>query len=102
MRRSATSSPDQDGGLGLGTTTTSVIFLSTILAVVVYLAVTKRDVIRTRPAESVLVGDLKSPVLVVLNKVEATPSLLDAVRRRVAEGVTDFFVLVPQSRPPRL
>lgn len=33
-----------DGGLGLGTTITSLLFLATILAVVVYLAVTKRDV----------------------------------------------------------
>ena len=35
--------PKADGGLGLGTTWTSVLFLATILAVVVYLAVTKRD-----------------------------------------------------------
>jgi uncharacterized membrane-anchored protein len=32
-----------DGGLGLGTTLTSVLFLVTILAVVAYLSVTKRD-----------------------------------------------------------
>jgi uncharacterized membrane-anchored protein len=32
-----------DGGLGLGTTWTSVLFLVTILAVVVYLTVTRRD-----------------------------------------------------------
>jgi uncharacterized membrane-anchored protein len=32
-----------DGGLGLGTTVTSAIFLATILALVVYLTVTKRD-----------------------------------------------------------
>ena len=32
-----------DGGLGLGTTWTSLLFLATILVVVVYLAVTKRD-----------------------------------------------------------
>jgi len=31
------------GGLGLGTTDTSYIFLSAILALVVYLTVTKRD-----------------------------------------------------------
>lgn len=35
-----------NGGLGLGTTITSVIFLITILATVVYLAVTKKDVIK--------------------------------------------------------
>ena len=33
----------KDGGLGLGTTVTSVIFLSTILVVVVYLALTRKD-----------------------------------------------------------
>ncbi|HEV7188333.1 MAG TPA: hypothetical protein VGN28_10610, partial [Blastococcus sp.] len=32
-----------DGGLGLGTTWTSLLFLAAILAVVTYLAVTKRD-----------------------------------------------------------
>ena len=38
------SQPTADGGLGLGTTVTSVVFLVTILAVVVYLTITKRDV----------------------------------------------------------
>jgi uncharacterized membrane-anchored protein len=37
------SQPRSDGGLGLGTTWTSVLFLVTILAVVGYLAVSKRD-----------------------------------------------------------
>jgi len=36
-------SPHADGGLGLGTLWTSVLFLGTILAVVVYLSITKRD-----------------------------------------------------------
>jgi uncharacterized membrane-anchored protein len=31
------------GGLGLGTTNTSYIFLGSILALVIYLSVTKRD-----------------------------------------------------------
>lgn len=35
----------KDGGLGLGTTVTSGLFLATILVLVVYLSVTKRDVI---------------------------------------------------------
>lgn len=35
----------KDGGLGLGTVVTSVIFLSAILATVIYLSVTKKDVI---------------------------------------------------------
>lgn len=34
-----------NGGLGLGTTITSVIFLATILATVIYLAISKKDVI---------------------------------------------------------
>jgi uncharacterized membrane-anchored protein len=37
------SQPKADGGLGLGTTGTSVIFLATIAAVVAYLSITKRD-----------------------------------------------------------
>ena len=41
-----------DGGLGLGTTATSFIFLGTIAAVVVYLAVTKRDVAPVEPAQA--------------------------------------------------
>jgi uncharacterized membrane-anchored protein len=34
----------QDGGLGIGTTATSVVFLASILAMVTYLAITRRDV----------------------------------------------------------
>ncbi len=40
-----------DGGLGLGTTGTSYIFLAIILTLVVFLTVTKRDVIETRRRE---------------------------------------------------
>jgi uncharacterized membrane-anchored protein len=43
-------SPRADGGLGLGTLITSVIFLGTILAVVVYLTVTDQDRTELRPA----------------------------------------------------
>jgi uncharacterized membrane-anchored protein len=46
------SQPAKDGGLGLGTTVTSVIFLGTILALVVYLTVTRRDVIERDPADA--------------------------------------------------
>lgn len=35
-----------NGGLGLGTTITSIIFLATILATVIYLAISKKDVIK--------------------------------------------------------
>ena len=37
------SQPRSDGGLGLGSTVTSLIFLAVIVVVVSYLAVTKRD-----------------------------------------------------------
>jgi uncharacterized membrane-anchored protein len=42
-------SPTEGGGLGLGTNLTSIVFLSTILALVVFLAISKRDVIGRVP-----------------------------------------------------
>src|SRR5262249_26005490 len=42
------SQPRADGGLGLGTTVTSALFLTAILLVVVYLSITKKDT--TEPA----------------------------------------------------
>lgn len=42
------SQPTGDGGLGLGTVVTSVLFLTVILGMVVYLAVTRKDVLETR------------------------------------------------------
>ncbi len=44
------SQPKSDGGLGLGTTVTSALFVAVILALVVYLTKTKRD---AAPAELV-------------------------------------------------
>jgi uncharacterized membrane-anchored protein len=90
-------SPTEEGGLGLGTNVTSYIFLGLILALVVFLAVSKRDVIRSGPlpAAAPLRPDGSAPVLVVLNKVEATAELLEAVRQRAAKGAARFFVLVP-------
>src|ERR1700761_3143038 len=86
-------SPKTEGGLGLGTTVTSIIFLSTILALVVFLAITKRDVIRSGPvAASPGTGPA---VLVVLNKVAPSGSLIEAVRRRAEAGEAAFRVLVP-------
>ncbi|MFF3912215.1 hypothetical protein ACFYZB_01850 [Streptomyces sp. NPDC001852] len=41
-------SPSGDGGLGLGTAVTSVIFLAAILATVVYLTLSRSDVIETQ------------------------------------------------------
>jgi uncharacterized membrane-anchored protein len=90
-------SPTGEGGLGLGTNLTSVVFLGTILALVVFLAISKRDVIRSGPLAAArdLAGEGSPAVLVVLNKVEATAALLDAVKRRTAAGAARFFVLVP-------
>jgi uncharacterized membrane-anchored protein len=89
-----------DGGIGLGTTVTSFIFLGTILALVVYLAVTRVDVIpsvgRRGKAAAAPEPRATSPrVLVVANKTDATPALLDAVRRRAAAAPASFFMLVP-------
>ncbi|HET7509970.1 MAG TPA: hypothetical protein VFJ65_06950 [Solirubrobacterales bacterium] len=90
-------SPKTEGGLGLGTNLTSIIFLSTILSLVVYLAVSKRDVIRSGslPDAAAASAEGEPAVLVVLNKVDATAPLLEAVRERAAKGAARFFVLVP-------
>ncbi len=88
-------SPTGEGGLGLGTNVTSIIFLSTILALVVYLAISKRDVIRSGSVSAAAAADGTPAVLVVLNKVEASAELLEAVRERAAKGAARFFVLVP-------
>ena len=84
-----------DGGLGLGTTVTSFIFLAAILLTVVYLTVTKRDQIeKTRPVDHASSAPA-SRILVVANKTAATPGLIDAVRARAAAGRASFFLLVP-------
>ena len=83
-----------DGGLGLGTTSTSVIFLLTILAVVVFLTITKRDRIEAEPARSALETP-RARVLVVTNKTAATHALIEAVRKRAAAGPAEFVMLVP-------
>ncbi|MBW8698260.1 hypothetical protein MBT84_01605 [Streptomyces sp. MBT84] len=43
------SQPTADGGLGIGTVVTSVLFLAVILGLVVYLAVTRRDITERKP-----------------------------------------------------
>ncbi len=60
------SQPAQYGGLGLGATVTSVIFLGAILTVVMYMTVTKADVI-TKPAEdkSINKNGLKQTIAVL-------------------------------------
>ncbi|MDX6609460.1 MAG: hypothetical protein QOF85_1385 [Solirubrobacterales bacterium] len=99
------SQPVEETGLGLGTILTSVIFLVTILALVVYLTVTKRDLIAVSSAEAQLddgalgpdgQGETGEPrVLVVTNKTDATPAVIEAVRERALAGPARFFVLVP-------
>jgi uncharacterized membrane-anchored protein len=98
------SQPVEESGLGLGTILTSVIFLTAILALVVYLTISKRDLIAVSATEAQLdpspeSGGLPaatgSKILVVANKIEATEALFDAVRERAAAGPARFFVLVP-------
>jgi uncharacterized membrane-anchored protein len=96
-----------DGGLGLGTTVTSVVFLLTILGVVVFLTITKRDRIEDEAAGPAPETPT-ARVLVVANKTAATRALLDAVRTRAAAGPAEFVMLVPnpahlafdRNRPP--
>ncbi|HEX3608501.1 MAG TPA: hypothetical protein VHU14_02340 [Solirubrobacterales bacterium] len=90
-------SPKSEGGLGLGTNLTSFLFLGTILALVVYLAISKRDVIptgATAEAEA-LSAEGEARILVVTNKTDATPAVVEAVRERAIAGPASFFVLVP-------
>jgi uncharacterized membrane-anchored protein len=99
------SQPVEETGLGLGTILTSVIFLTTILALVVYLTITKRDLITVSSAEAQLgdgvpgedgqAEDGEPRVLVVTNKTDATPAVIEAVRERALAGPARFFVLVP-------
>jgi uncharacterized membrane-anchored protein len=95
------SQPRADGGLGLGTTLTSAIFLLTILAVVVYLSVTRVDVIEGSIAVEHATGSSSegsqpgARILVIANKAPATSTLVEAVRARAARGVVEFVVLVP-------
>ena len=99
-------SPRADGGLGLGTLGTSVLFLGTILAVVVYLTVTDKD--RTEASNSASSGP-RSPtrseettmaeirthrVLVVTDTAEPTKSLRDAIRHRAENGDVQFRLIV--------
>jgi uncharacterized membrane-anchored protein len=93
--------PKADGGLGLGTTVTSYIFLATILALVVYLAMTKVDVIPTPGRRGTPADASGRPrILVVANQPDATPALLEAVRVRAAATPANFFLLVPNPDHP--
>jgi uncharacterized membrane-anchored protein len=92
------SQPVNETGLGLGTILTSLIFLSTILALVVYLTISKRDLIAVPDLDGRLdaqPADDEPRVLVVTNKTDATPAVIEAVRERATAGPARFFVLVP-------
>jgi uncharacterized membrane-anchored protein len=79
------------GGLGLGTTVTSALFLCAIVAVVAFLTLTRRDVSRAGVAEQ----ETPAEILVVAHKTAATPALLESIRSRVARGPARFHLLVP-------
>src|SRR5256714_10146247 len=80
-----------DGGLGLGTTLTSALFLGAIVLVVAYLSITRKDVTDAVPA----VDEAPAEVLVVAHKTAATPALLEAIRARATRGPARFHLLVP-------
>jgi Repeat of Unknown Function (DUF347) len=64
------SQPGKYGGLGLGATTTSVIFLAGIIAIVTYLVVTKKDVVahalQEEKVDDKQKGGLRQTIAVVL------------------------------------
>ncbi|MDX6518614.1 MAG: hypothetical protein QOF50_1460 [Gaiellaceae bacterium] len=80
-----------DGGLGLGTTVTSALFLGAILVVVTYLSITRKD------ATEAAAGGAQpaANVLVVAHRTAATPTLLEAIRARAAQAPAGFHLLVP-------
>jgi len=85
------SQPRADGGLGLGTTVTSALFLGAITVVVTYLSLTRRDATETRHQTAQTHAD----VLVVAHETAATPALVQAVRERALRGPAAFHLLIP-------
>jgi uncharacterized membrane-anchored protein len=85
------SQPRADGGLGLGTTVTSALFLGAIMAVVAYLTLTRTDATETRSQSAPTHAD----VLVVAHETAATPALVQAVRERARRGPAAFHLLIP-------
>ncbi len=81
------------GGLGLGTTVTSFIFLGAIVVVVAYLTATRKDVSDPGAAEETSAGT--AHILVVAHQTATTPELLAAIRGRAAQGSASFHLLVP-------
>ena len=80
-----------DGGLGLGTTVTSALFLGAIVVVVTYLTLTRTDETETRNQSAPTHAD----VLVVAHETAATPALVQAVRERARRGPAAFHLLIP-------
>ena len=85
------SQPRHVGGVGLGTTVTSALFLGAILVVVAYLSVTRRDTTET----TLQPESATAAVLVVAHETAPTPGLLAAIRARAAAGPASFHLLVP-------
>jgi uncharacterized membrane-anchored protein len=85
------SQPRADGGLGLGTTLTSLLFLGAILVVVVYLSLTRKDATENAATPDVTAAN----VLVVAHRTAATPALLSAIRTRAERAPARFHLLVP-------
>jgi uncharacterized membrane-anchored protein len=101
-------SSHQDGGLGLGTFGTSMLFLAAIVLTVAYLTVTKRDVVEemsvhqpealaTFESETSPTGgsDRTRRVLVISDHTGATPELIDAINRVAADGPAQVRLVVP-------
>jgi uncharacterized membrane-anchored protein len=83
-------SPRHDGGLGLGTTVTSFVFLGAILIVVTFLAITKRDV----TVDHGIAPDAHAQVLVAVDRTAVTPELVDVLRERAERSPASFHVLI--------
>jgi hypothetical protein len=79
------------GGLGLGSTVTSFIFLGAILVVVTFLSITRKDVTELAAHHA----PSHAQVLVVAHRTAATPRLLEAIQARVGHGPVRFHLLVP-------
>lgn len=93
------SQKSKNGGLGLGTQITSLVFLAIIVVVVIFLVVTKVDKQMPQPGIALPPRERgpeeRGRVLVVTNKTAATDALVDAVRDRAAASPVSFFMLVP-------
>jgi Repeat of Unknown Function (DUF347) len=92
-------SQSDGGGLNLGTTITSLIFLAAILALVVYLARTRVDQTPPEAIARETEATVGPHVLVVTDHPKPAPALLDAVTARALRGNASFEILVPNPAP---